>query len=298
MISPAILLSLLAQQTTPPPAWSVGHTLIHDAGTYTEAPVFMDGDLYFVGAKVATVYSLAADGTLTTVLDEFVGANGLAVAGDGVLLAAGTQGVATVRIGDDGTGTIESWVRGPSNGQSFVWPNDLLTDGEGGYWLTDSGSRTEDTGAVYHVDAEGTVLRVAQGLGFANGLIRSPDGGTLYVDQSTKNNILAFPIQDDMSLGSARVLLTMPPEELYQAKHMPDGMCQAPDGTMLVAHNGTDRLRMFDPQGRILASYATGLMATSNCAIGPDGAVYVTGAYEFETKAGGITRLDLGFSPQ
>lgn len=270
-----------------PPAWSVVAHVVAEASTYTEGPVFdMDGALFYSEPRRGVVTGIDADGSERTVLSR-TGANGHAVFDDGVHVVMTRPAVLWL----DGDGAVLHSVDA-FEGEAFVFPNDLELDGRGGFWFTDSGSRTEATGAVYHVDADRTLRRVADGLAFPNGIVLSD--GRLFVAQSQANDVLVLDVADGLSLGPSEVFATLPPEGLDDAKAAPDGMCLGPAGRLFVAHHGTGRVRVLDTEdGAFLASYRTGLLTNSNCAFGPDGALYVTGSFGLETTPGGVARLDL-----
>ena len=281
-----------------PPAWSVTPETVLDAPTYTEGPAFADEALFVSEPKAGRVTRHGPDGAESVFLDSDLG--------DG-RFATGHNGHATL---DDGTHVVLTrpyvvWTDpdgevldalGEHAGRAFAFPNDLALDGAGGFWFTDSGSRTEPTGALYHVDATRTARRLADGLAFPNGVLLV--GDTLHVSQSQANDVLAFDVGSGGALSNRRVLIALPPEGLDDAKAAPDGMCLGPDGTVLggtlfVAHNGTGRVRAVSPAGELLASYRTGLLTNSNCAFGPDGALYVTGSIGLETTPGAVVRLEL-----
>ena len=274
-----------------PPAWSVAPVTLFEARTYTEGPVFdAGGTLFFSEPATGVVTRLGADGREEAFAERRPGANGHAVLRDGAHVVLSRPDVLWL----DGEGEVLHAVSA-FEGEPFAFPNDLALDGEGGFWFTDSGSRTEATGAILHVDAERRVRRLAGGLAFPNGIVAHD--GRLYVSQSQANDVLVFDIAADGALVDRRVLLTLPGEGLDDAKAAPDGMCLGPGGTLFVAHNGTGRLRAVDPDtGALLASYRTGLLTNSNCAMGPDGALYVTGSLGLETDPGGVARLDLGLA--
>ena len=274
-----------------PPAWSVAPVTLFEARTYTEGPVFdAGGTLFFSEPATGVVTRLGADGREEAFAERRPGANGHAVLRDGTHVVLSRPDVLWL----DGEGAVLHVVS-TFEGEAFAFPNDLALDGEGGFWFTDSGSRTEATGAIHHMDAHRRVRRLAEGLAFPNGIVAYD--GRLYVSQSQANDVLVFDVGPGGVLSGRRVLLALPAEGLDDAKAAPDGMCLGPGGTLFVAHNGTGRLRAVDPDtGALLASYRTGLLTNSNCAVGPDGALYVTGSLGLETGPGALARLDLGMA--
>ncbi len=276
-----------------PPAWSVTPALVTETWMYSEGPAFgPDGTFYLSLHERGEVWRLGADGSLEIWLDRTNGANGHVVTDDGMHILMSRPRVLWLDAGGTEVAALDGY-----EGEPFVFPNDLLLDGEGGFWFTDSGAYQEATGRVFHVDADRNLRLVAEGLHFANGLVRSLDGGTLFVAESLDNDILAYNVADDLSLSNERVFIALPEEELWQRKDMPDGICRDGAGRLFIAHNGTGMLRVVSPEGDLLVSYRTGLDSVSNCTFGPDGAIYLTGAPGHEMGAGAIHRLDLGHTP-
>lgn len=273
-----------------PPAWSATPQKVWPTGGYTEGPAFDgEGSLYVSFPRSGRIEKMTADGRQSVWLEGDVGANGHLVLPDGNHLVATRPEVVLLSPEGEVLRSVSEY-----EGEPFVFPNDLALDGASGFYLTDSGSRTEATGAVYHVDADWRVTRVASGLGFANGIRLAPDGRTLYVSQSQDNDVLAYDVEAPGLVSNGRVLVRFETEGLDQASNAPDGMCLDEAGRLYVTHNGMGRVRVVSPGGEVLTSYRTGLLASSNCAFGPDGALYVTGSDLFETGPGGVTRLEIG----
>lgn len=272
-----------------PPAWSVSSDIILDTPMYSEGPVFdADGNFYFSLHERGEIHRLGADGLVEKFIDRLNGANGHYINEDGTHIVMSRPRIVWLDGDGNELASIDEF-----EGEPFAFPNDLLPDGEGGFWFTDSGAYKEATGRVFHVNAERNVRLLAEGLFFANGILLSPDGSTLYVAESLDNTILAYDVAGDLSLSGERVFARLPEEKLSQAKDMPDGMCMDDAGRLYLAHNGTGFLRVLSPDGTLLRSYRTGLLSNSNCTFGPDGALYITGAPLFETAEGAIARLDL-----
>ncbi|MCB1448356.1 MAG: SMP-30/gluconolactonase/LRE family protein, partial [Rhizobiaceae bacterium] len=77
-------------------------------------------------------------------------------------------------------------------------PNDIVFDAHGGFYFTDHGHRRGrklEFGAVYYARADGSFIReVAFPLIGPNGIGLSPDGGTLYVAETSSGRLWSWRI--------------------------------------------------------------------------------------------------------
>jgi gluconolactonase len=113
-------------------------------------------------------------------------------------------------------------------GKSIDGPNDVVTDAKGGFYFTDPQFTMEATKfqpgrAVYYVSPEAKVTRVTQPNEFAmpNGIVLSPDGKTLYINncyddeswypvKSEKDNyIWAYDVAADGTISNGRKFATL-----------------------------------------------------------------------------------------
>ena len=54
----------------------------------------------------------------------------------------------------------------------------------------------EGTGNLWRIDSDGKVTRIAKDMGTTNGIEVSPDGKTLYVNESKQRNVWAFDLTE------------------------------------------------------------------------------------------------------
>jgi gluconolactonase len=77
-------------------------------------------------------------------------------------------------------------------------PNDIVFDGQGGFWFTDLGKVREhdmDRGRVFYARADGSAIHaVIHPLFAPNGIGLSPDDATLYVAETPTARLWAFDI--------------------------------------------------------------------------------------------------------
>lgn len=149
-------------------------------------------------------------------------------------------------------------------------PNDLAIAPDDTIYASDP-DWGKSTGQIWKVDRAGKVTRVAEGMGTTNGIEVSPDGKTLYVNESIQKNIWAFPIAEDGSLKEKKLVKKF-------EDHGFDGMRCDVDGNLYVTRYGKGTVVKVSPEGKVLQEVNVLGDAPSNlCFGGPDGkTVYVT----------------------
>ena len=132
--------------------------------------------------------------------------------------------------------------------------NDGVADPAGRFW---AGSMpydgTRGAGSPYRTDADGTVVRVLDGLTIVNGPAFTADGTTMYLADSDAGTILSCrvdPVSGDLS-GGPETFARMREDE-----GSPDGMTGDAEGCLWVAIWGAGAVRRYHPDGRLLATLA------------------------------------------
>jgi gluconolactonase len=120
-------------------------------------------------------------------------------------------------------------------GKRFNSPNDLVHAPDGALYFTDppygrpktfdDPGRELDWCGVYRLAPDGEVSLVVKDLKAPNGIGLSPDGKTLYVNQSHPEEavLMAYDIQPDGSVAGGRVLFDMTPL-VKSGPGLPDGL--------------------------------------------------------------------------
>ena len=153
---------------------------------------------------------------------------------------------------------------------SMSQPNDLAIGPDGVLWASDP-AWGKGTGRIWRIDRAGKVTLAADEMGTTNGIEVSPDGSTLYVNESVQRNIWAFSIAKDGSLGDKRLVKQF-------EDHGFDGMRCDVDGNLYVTRYGKGTVVKLTPAGEILQEIdVLGARPSNLCFGGPDGrTVYVT----------------------
>ena len=255
-------------------------TLDADA-QYPEGPLWRDGALYYVEFAAQRI-SRWRNGNKSQFWSEpNAGPCALGRWRGGFLLCA-YDADALVEIDDAGR-TVARFDR-DRQGQAFTGPNDLTPDGAGGFFFTASGVfdvAAPATGAVLHVDAAGTIRRLAERLHYANGIAFDPAHRRLFVSEHLAARIATFDVHGDGTLSGPTLFCDLGATAAHPHARGPyaggDGLRLGPNGNLLVAHFGTGRLVVLARDGSLVRTVELPLRWPTNLAIDPaTGAAAVT----------------------
>ena len=149
-------------------------------------------------------------------------------------------------------------------------PNDLAITAAGILYASDPNWKT-GSGQIWRIDTAGKVTLVADHMGTTNGIDISPDGKTLYVNESVQRTVWAFTIAADGSLNQKRLIKQFDDFGL-------DGMRVDVDDNLYVTRYGKGTVVKMTPAGEILQEIAVlGALPSNICFGGADGrTAYVT----------------------
>lgn len=136
-------------------------------------------------------------------------------------------------------------------GRSLPPTNFVHRDHQGRLWITVSTSYKPRDRAYRKYVSDGFVVSlargqarvVAEGLGYGNECVVSPDGEHLFVNETFARRTSCFPIQRDGSLGSRKTIAS------YGAGTFPDGLVLDADGGMWVTSIISNRIIRIDVDG-------------------------------------------------
>lgn len=279
--------------------------LTEDLFGWSEGPVWIPegGYLLFTDVPGNTIYKWSDEAGLETFLQPsgYGGADT-----EGVFSEPGANGLipgdlpGTILLGDHGNRAIARLDLGTKEkiflathyqGKRFSSPNDLLLTEEGAIYFTDPPYGLKGQDASPHKELEfngvylwrpgaegGAVSVIDDSLTRPNGVVRSPDGATLYVTVSDPKAALvyAYTLGADGMATERRLFadLTAMLSEGYRG--YPDGMAVDRDGRLYVT--GPGGVHVFLPDGTAVARIVTGT-PVANCAFGDDGrTLYLTSA--------------------
>ncbi|CAN7746881.1 SMP-30/gluconolactonase/LRE family protein [Duganella sp. LjRoot269] len=249
-----------------------------EPGLY-EGPVWIKDALYFSDFTFgpgfpSRIRKLDAAGKVSTLIEDS-GSNGLAVDNDGNILAATHKYKSVSRYTLDGK---RSDVVGKYQGNVFNSPNDMAMTKDGTLYFSDPDFQREaapggqDKTRVYRVAKDGGVTVVDDTLKNPNGVSLSPKGDVLYVNGMVGDHgvLRAYKIVDGKPQKGS---------DLVAKLGIPDGMAVDCHGNIYVTEHTDQRLRVFTPAGKQIATIKVDANVTNAAFGGADGkTLYITGA--------------------
>lgn len=215
-----------------------------------------DGCIYWVDIEAPSVnwINLATGQKKSWAPPQWVSA--LAPRGSGGFIASCADGFAYV----DPERQTYSPQRDPIPDRAKTRLNDGATDRQGRYWsgsndierlnaLITQGHSAAATGVgeLYRLGADGDVSTMERGITVSNGPGFSPDGKTVYFNDTLCSVTWAYDLSGDGSLSNRRDFLKFGPEHGH-----PDGMAVDVEGCIWMAFVGSWVLRRFSPDAVLL----------------------------------------------
>ena len=225
-----------------------------------EGPLYIDGNLYYVGWVSHTLSKW--DGKTSTVLNHTPGCghNGLALTKQKTFLLACTEEHGAIMELDLTGKQLRRW-DADKNGKPFDGGiNDIVVTANGGAYATVFGPYKEVPTAVagkilYLAPGSEQWVEVADDLNYANGIGVSPDQKTLYVSETVGNCMLKFKINDDGSLSNRSnfALLNLLVKDKNKSWWLgPDSMKIDSKGDIYVAQWFGGKILKISPEGKLL----------------------------------------------
>ncbi|MEX3686636.1 SMP-30/gluconolactonase/LRE family protein [Paraburkholderia sp. BR14263] len=160
--------------------------------------------------------------------------------------------------------------------------NDGFADARGRLWFGSMDDAEQaPSGTLYRVDAGAVVSTQDSGYVITNGPAMSPDGRTLYHNDTMRRVVYAFDVAIDGTLSGKRVFTAI------AGDGYPDGMAVDAEGYVWVALFGGWRIDRYSPEGELAGQIAFPCANITKLAFGGDDlqTVYVSTAWKGLTAA-------------
>jgi gluconolactonase len=248
---------------------------------FSEGPKWMNGKIYFsnmyfdkdfnADPKRSSTVELDPGGSYRNISAGKMQTNGLYPYKNGNLLVCDMMGHRVVEMTTKGE--VVKVIADKYDGKPIDGPNDVITDAKGGFYFTDpqftmEPKKSQPGRAVYYVSPEGKVSRLTEPNEFAmpNGILLSPDGKTLYINncyddeswfpvKSDKDNFIwAYDVNPDGTISNGRkfaqLFLTENVLDRKARSSSADGMAIDKMGNIYVAtYYG---VQIFDAKGKYI----------------------------------------------
>ncbi len=213
-----------------------------------------EGNLW-AGGELGQIYRIDSKKKVTTVA-TLGGFNlGLTFSARQDLFVCNFKLGALIQIDRSGK-VLRSWER--AGRYRLRTPNFAVFDREGNLYFSDSGEWKANDGFLFALRPNGKIEQLLSGLAFPNGLSLSADDKTLFIVQSTTNDILAVPLLSSGKAGRPRVhargLNNVPDGAALDAAGNLYVTCYASHNIYRVTPNGDVSLFAADCDGTMLAS--------------------------------------------
>jgi len=178
--------------------------------------------------------------------------------------------------------------------------NDGKVDRRGRFWAGSmDDAQRHASGALYRIDPDRKVTRIDDDYRITNGPAFSPDGRTMYHNDTGRQVTYAFDLDPEGRATNRRELIGHPDDGGH-----PDGITVDAEGCIWIALWGGWCIRRFSPSGELLRTLRLPIEQPSSCAFGgPDlDRLFVTSAREElsegdlskQPSAGGLFMLEAG----
>jgi len=193
-----------------------GATALANGFCFGEGPRWFEGLLWFSDMLGEAVHTVDLHASMTTLPLPGHAPSGLGFRPDGCLLIASTERRQVLTYDGEELATLVDLA-----GEVPAVLGDMVVDDAGRAYV---GSQAREGGVIVRVEVDGSATTVAEDLDFPNGMVITPDGGTLIVAESVGRRLTAYRITPDGALRDRRVFA--------------DGLDGPPDGITLDAAGG------------------------------------------------------------
>lgn len=242
-----------------------------DGLSFGEGPRWRDGALWLAEMHDQRVLKVTPDGTATTIVTIDDDTSGLGWMPNGDLLVVSMRKRQLLRF--DGQNVH---VHADLSRHASSHCNDMVVDATGRAYVGNFGfdlfspDVQPRPAEIIRVEPDGAVLVEDDETMFPNGMVITPDGGTLIVGESFGNRLTAYDIGNDGGLTNKRLWADLP-------QTGPDGICLDDQGGVWVASPMARACVRVAEGGEITHRIETDRSAIA-CTIGGDSLYLITAA--------------------
>lgn len=206
--------------------------------------------IWFSDVLAGGIHGVKPDGTSVGSFNaERMWTGGVMLNEDGAVLSTGEGGI----MWNDPDSGRSGWLLDTIDGKPINGINEMISDGTGGIYfgtndieMVVKGEPTRPT-AIYRLTADRDVVRVADDIGFTNGIAFDAERGRFYCNDTFRCTWV-FDVAADLSLSNRRELI---------AKEDVDGMALDSEGNAWITGFRSNYLTRVSPGGEQLERFET-----------------------------------------
>ncbi len=206
------------------------------------------------------IHGLSADGEILTLNRDRMWTGGVMLNADGSVLSSGAGGIMWNNPASGGVG----WLLEGIDGEVVNGVNEMVPDGQGGLFfgtcdidMVESGGTPRPT-QIYRLTRTRKLLKVADDVGFSNGIMYDLGRGRLYCNDTFRGTWV-FDVQADLSLANRRILVE---------KEDADGMALDAEGNVWITGFRSGSITRVSPEGELLPAVDTPAKAITQVRFG------------------------------
>ena len=208
-----------------------------------EGPAFdKHGNLYVVNFQTDGTVGLvnsSGEASLFVTLPEGSIANSIQFDQQGNMFLADFKAHNVLKI-DMATKQVSVFV----HNEKFNQPNDLCINKRDQLFASDPNWK-ESTGNLWRIDPNGTTTLLTADMGTTNGIELSPDGKTLYVNESIQRKIWKFDVDKKGNISNKKLFAEFSDFGF-------DGMKCDKKGNLYITRYGKGTIAVLSPQGKVI----------------------------------------------
>jgi len=221
------------------------------SGIYIEglAVDHRSGRVWYSDVIAGGIHSAPGNESAPVLNPDRMWTGGVIINSDGSVLSSGEGGI---KWNNPATGS-SGWLINELGGEPVNGINEMAPDGEGGFFFGTSdiekvilGETTRPT-EIYRITKDYELIKLAEGIGFTNGMMYDPDRNRLYCND-TFNCTWAFDVAPDFSLGN---------KQKFVDKDDVDGMALDSEGNVWITGFRSNFITRVTPEGKELSPVET-----------------------------------------
>jgi sugar lactone lactonase YvrE len=207
------------------------------------------GAIWYSDVIAGGIHGIMADGLKLSFNIDRRWTGGVMMNADGCVLSTGQGGI----MWNNPDSGASGWLLREIEGKPINGINEMMPDGTGGIYFGTNDieyviqSNTTRPTSLYRLTVRGDVIKMAEGIGFSNGIMLSPDRKRFYCND-TFVGTWAFDVAQDLTLSNKKMLI-----EKVDA----DGMALDSKGTLWITGFRSSVLTRLRPDGMALPPIPT-----------------------------------------